>query len=116
MANWWRFTLEQGKFEHWFQIHPSRMDKMQLWMDKMVKKYPQLKIHISHEMDFHVNYCMEWDSRWNLIKFTQNYYKDENFDYNFEYSGSDIFYYKKFPDKEVNIRKLKLQEINVRQK
>lgn len=112
MANWWRFTLEQGKFKHFIQIHPYRMDKMNSWIDKMIKKYPQLKVYISQELDFFNNYEVQWDDRFKLVKLIQNNYVDRNYDYNFEYVDSEIFYYKTFPIREVNIRKLKLEQIN----
>jgi hypothetical protein len=95
MANWIRFTLEQNEYSHWFQIHPSMMNKMYIWMDKMLKRYSDLKIHITY---FESDYIFEFDMKYNLIRCTRN--------------NSDVSYYKDFPEKKVNIRKLKLQKIN----
>ena len=111
MANWWRFTLEQGKYSHWFQIHPSRMTKTNIWLDKMIKKYPELKVYISHE-NFETYWKLEWDKNFNLIKFTEYIYENENMTCDFKLKSTEFFYYTEFPDKMVNIRKLKLQQIN----
>jgi hypothetical protein len=113
MANWWRITVEQGKYTHWFEVHPYRMNRIEKWIDNMVKKYPEIKFHINQEMAFEVSYLVEWDKKYNLIRLTQTNYEDPTFTYDFQYHSSDIYYYKEFPNKLINIRKLKLDKIKL---